>query len=170
LQVADGTGKLDTLQALLDEGQRRAGPFLRQTFEMPGHCLSAGQLVPYFSQMRPCCLATLSPGHEPRVTPVGAFIHDQRFYVPTSRLAMKVRNVDARSAVSLSHFVLKEIAVIAHGTAIVLRPDDPEFAEADSRNRAPWWEPLRADGSGAYLRLDPTHLYAWAQEPQGFPG
>lgn len=60
------------LQALLDRSIEQAGAFLRQSFQMPNHSLSARQLIHVWQGMQTIALATVTRNGEPRVAPIGA--------------------------------------------------------------------------------------------------
>ena len=63
---------MDDLQALLDHSITQASPFLRASFEMPEHSLSAAQVIAHLQGSLTVALATSTARAEPRVAPIGA--------------------------------------------------------------------------------------------------
>ena len=161
--------ELESLQALLDRSAERTGQHLRRTFELPERSLSAAQLARYFEQPRPVALATVTARGEPRVAPVHAVFYRGRFHIPTAADATRIAHVRKRPAVSLTHFVLNQVALIGHGRATALAADHPEFAMLDQLYRAEWWSQLRQQAGGVYLRIELETLYTWALDPEEFP-
>lgn len=158
------------LQGVLDQSVAGASPWMRESFEMPDHTLKASQLVRYFAQVRDAALATVTPRGEPRVAPLGVLLSDGRFYVPTVAHASRVRHIATNPAVSLTHSINNAIAVIAHGSAKVVPDSTDEFARVDRLNpQARWWRDVQARGIGIYLRIDATHIYAWAARVADYP-
>ncbi|MDQ6871982.1 MAG: pyridoxamine 5'-phosphate oxidase family protein, partial [Gemmatimonadota bacterium] len=161
--------ELDELQTLIDRSTAAAGPYLRRTFELPDHALSAAQLTRYWDGRRQIALATVTTSGAPRVAPVDALMRGARFYVPTVRDAARVRHVRARVKVSWTHWISNRIAVVAHGNATVVEPGNPDFESVDPTYAEAWWLPLRVAGSGVYVRIAPDRLYTWALIPAHSP-
>src|SRR4051794_4490794 len=105
---------MQRLRALLERSIARAGAFLRRSFEMPEHSLSAEQLVSYLVGIQNVALATVTAKGEPRVAPIGALFYRGRFHIPTVATAARTRMIAARPAVSLTHYVGNDLAVITH--------------------------------------------------------
>ena len=159
------------LQELLDRSAASAGSFLRQTFELPGHSLTAHQLTRYFEErMRAVAIATVTLKGEPRVSPVGAVFHRTKFHIPTAEYSMRIRHLRKRPAISLTHFEPNVIAVIVHGRAEIISPGVPEFEELEISEQEKWWHALRDKGQGVYLRIEPERMFAWAEDPGHFFG
>jgi hypothetical protein len=161
---------LARLQALLDASIAGAGEFLRSSFEMPEHSLSAAQLVAHLEGGLTVALATVTGRGEPRVAPIGAFFYHGSFYVPTVAEAVRTRHVRKRPGLSLTVFEGEEFALIAHGRARVVDVVDADFAELDSTQVAIgnpsvtlWSE------NGVYLQMVADRLYSYARHPDRFP-
>jgi general stress protein 26 len=162
---------LAELQALLERSVDSAGRFMRETFELPDHGLTAPQLTGYFEErMRAVAIATVTVKGEPRVSPVGAVFHRTKFHIPTAEYSMRVRHLRGRPAISLTHFELNLIAVIVHGRAEIISPGAAEFEELDISEQEKWWHALRDKGQGVYLRIEPERMFAWAKDPGHFSG
>jgi len=155
---------LERLQALLNHSTERAGPHLRRTFELPEHALSAAQLVQYWGQEQQFAMATVTTRGEPRVAPVQVLLHQARLYVPTAADATRVRHIAQRPSVSLTHWVSGAVAIIAHGSAILVANDGGEFGMLASLYRGQWWQDLHGSGEGAFLRIELAALYTWARD------
>ena len=161
--------ELDELQTIIDRSTAVAGPYLRRTFELPDHALSAAQLTRYWGGRRQVALATVTASGAPRVAPVDALMRGARFYVPTARDAARVKHVRARVKVSWTHWSSDRIAIVAHGDATVVEAGSPDFESVDPTYAEKWWLPLRATGSGVYVRIAPDRLFTWARDPGTFP-
>ena len=140
---------------------------------MPRSALTARQLTNYFEErIRSVAVATVTARGEPRVAPVGALFYRTKFHIPTAAHAVRVRHLRSRPAISLTHFVLNQVAVIVHGRAEILTAEHPQFADlAEDETLLPekWWRALHAEGRGALIRLEADRMYAWAKDPSRFP-
>lgn len=154
---------LAELDALLHDSMERAGSFLRSSFEMPEHSLSALQLCRHLTGIQTVAFATVTALGEPRVAPIGAFLYRGKFYIPTTMEAARVRHVQRRPAVSLTRFDGIDFAVIAHGTAAVLGEDHPDFNVLEGIQRAESGASVREWGTGAFLRVEAISFYTYAR-------
>ncbi len=159
--------EITQLQALLDESVENAGSFLRSSFEMPEHSLSAAQLVSYLQGNQTVAFATVTAKSEPRVAPIGSLFYRGKFYIPTLASAVRTKHVLKRPGVSLTCFAGDGLAIIVHGTATVIAPAHTDFAAVDGLLREysemsvlEW-----GDGDGVYLRVDAKVMYTYARDP-----
>ena len=159
---------LTRLQALLDASIAEAGPFLRASFEMPAHSLSAGQLAGALQGIVYVALATVTAKGEPRVAPIGALFYRGTFYIPTTANAARTHHVRQRPAVSLTYYRDAGLAVILHGRASVIAPDNPDFATLDNLYQASGGSSVLTWGEGIYLRVEPDVIYTYAREPGAY--
>lgn len=160
---------MERLQALLNRSIERAGAFLRSSFEMPEHSLSAGQLVHYLQGIQNVAFATVTAKGEPRVAPIGSLFFRGRFSIPTVATAARTRMVTARPAVSLTHYVGNDLAIIAHGNATVIPANHADFAALEAIQRAASGSSVRDWGEGVYLRIEAETLVTFARYPDQFP-
>ena len=162
--------ELEAFARLVRESINAAGPFLRSSLEMPGHSLSAGQLLRYWDRIRTAAVATVTATGEPRVAPTGVALVHGHFVVPTVAEAARTKSINVRPAISLSHFDEGDLAVIAHGEARTIGESDPLFGElaafqrefGEGRDVSDW------EGTGVYLWVTPRTLYTFAREPDRF--
>jgi Pyridoxamine 5'-phosphate oxidase len=167
--VNEDDADLERLQALLDRSVEGAGPFLRSSFQMPEHSLSAAQLVAHLQGSLTVALATTTAGGEPRVAPINALFAHAAFCVPSVAQAARTRHLLARPAASLTYFEGNDLAVIAHGHVTVIADGDPAFGELDALQVAAGKEsPTGWSGDAVYLRLAAETLFTYAREPQRF--
>jgi Pyridoxamine 5'-phosphate oxidase len=160
---------LERLQALLDESVERAGPFLRSSFEMPEHSLSAAQLAGHLQGSLTVALATTTARGEPRVAPIGALFVHGSFHVPSVAQAARSRHLAARPAASLTYFEGNDLAVIAHGRVTIVDTADPDFGEIDALQVQSGAEsPREWSGDAVYLRLEADRLFTYAREPERY--
>ncbi|HEU5348806.1 MAG TPA: pyridoxamine 5'-phosphate oxidase family protein [Ktedonobacterales bacterium] len=160
---------ISQLEALLNQSIERAGAFLRSSFEIPEHSLSARQLIAYLQGVQFVALATVTANGEPRVAPIGAIFYRGQFYIPTVTEAARTKHVARRPAVSLTHFGGNGLAIIVHGKAIIVRPDDPDFAAVEEIQRANRGASVRDWGDGVYLRVAADTFYTYVRDPATYP-
>jgi hypothetical protein len=164
---------LAQLQRLLDDSIAQAGPFLRSSFEMPEHSLSAAQVAAHLTGTVTVALATVTARAEPRVAPINAVFYRGAFHVPTVAEAARARHLSRRPAASLTYYEGIDLAVIAHGRVRIIASDDSAFAELDAPAvRAGRQSPTEWSGHAVYLRMEPAALYTYARQPErvGAPG
>ncbi len=97
-------GDIERLQALLDASIERAGAFLRRSFQMPEHSLTAQELVDCWQNVQTVALATVTMRGEPRIAPIGSLLYRGEIYIPTVATAARTRHVIKRPVVSLTLF------------------------------------------------------------------
>src|SRR5256884_7459472 len=114
---------IERLQTLLDNSIKRAGAFLRRSFQMPEHSLTAQQLIDCWLDVQTVALATITTRGEPRIAPIGSLLYRGDIYIPTVATAARTRHVMKRPAVSLTLFRENELAIIVHGYAAIISPD-----------------------------------------------
>jgi hypothetical protein len=156
---------LDQLQQVLSQSIEHAGAFLRASFEMPSHSLSARQLVRYLAGLHTVAFATTTAKGEPRVAPTGALFYRGAFYIPTVASAVRTRQVRQRPGVSLTLYDRNQVAIILHGSAHVLTPDDPVFTHVEELHRQVSGTSVRAWGEGVYLQVVAKAFYTYRRDP-----
>jgi hypothetical protein len=162
--------ELQELQALLDDSIERASDFLRSSFEMPEHSLSAGHLTTHLQGALTVALGTVTARGEPRVAPISALFLHASFYVPTVAEAARARHLAQRPGASLTYFEGTDLAVIAHGHATTIDADHADFAELDAAQVQCGNQSVREwHGHGVYLQLKPASVYTFAREPDRYP-
>ena|SRR5712691_7765808 len=161
---------LKQLQALLDRSIEQAGSFLRSSFQMPQCSLSAAQLVHYLAGVQHVAFATVTSKQEPRIAPIGSLFFRGRFYIQTVTTAARTRHVMKHPAISLTHFVGNDLAIIVHGYATVLLPDHPDFETLEELLRASSGQSVREWGEGAYLRIEAEMFFTFARNPAQYGG
>ncbi|MEA2467059.1 MAG: hypothetical protein QOJ57_1185 [Thermoleophilaceae bacterium] len=160
---------LERLQALLDSSIERAGPFLRSSFEMPEHSLSAAQLATHLRGSRTVALGTVTARGEPRVAPIAALFVRGSFHLPTVSESARARHLSRRPAASLTYYEGTDLAVVAHGRAVIIDADHPDFEELDTVQIEAGNESVQSwQGHGVYLRLEPDVVYTFARYPDRF--
>lgn len=160
---------LERLQALIDRSIEQASPFLRRSFQMPEHSLSATQLVAHLGGSLTVALATVTARGEPRVAPIDALFVRGRFYVPTVAESVRARHLAKRPGASLTYFEGIDLAVLVHGEASLLGEEQPEFGELDAVQVAAGNQsPTQWSGTGVYLRVEPNSLFTFARYPERY--
>ena len=158
------------LQEILSRSIDGAGPYLRESFQMPEHSLSAAQLTRHLDGKDwTIALATVTSKNEPRVTPIGALFHDGRFNAPILLSAARVKHVRRNPGVSASLYDGIDFAVIVHGKGRVVTADDEGFDElvqAQNRGSVLDWGPR---DQAAFLVVDPDVMFTFARHPERFP-
>jgi hypothetical protein len=167
--VNEDDADLERLEALLERSVEGAGPFLRSSFQMPEHSLSAAQLVTHLKGSLTVALATTTARGEPRVAPINALFAHAAFCVPSVTQAARTRHLLARPAASLTYFEGNDLAVIAHGQVTVIADGEPAFDELDALQVAAGKESPRGWlGDAVYLRLEAGTLFTYAREPSRY--
>ena len=154
---------------MLSHSIEQAGAFLRSSFEMPEHSLSAQQLIHYLQGSHTVALATVTARGEPRVAPIGSLFWRSHFYIPTVAQAARTRHVRARPAISLTHYAGIDLAIIVHGRAVIVSPESSDFTVLDALQQEATGESVLSWGEGVFLRIDPDVLYSYARYPESFP-
>jgi Pyridoxamine 5'-phosphate oxidase len=157
------------LQALLDRSIEQAGVFLRASFEMTAHSLSARQLVHLWQGLQTVAFATATKKGDPLVAPIGALLLRGRFYIPTVVAAIRTRHVMQRPAISFTFYQGNDVAVIAHGEAAIVRPDDADFAAIETFQRAMSGNSVLEWGEGVFLHIVPRVIYTYVRIPERLP-
>jgi hypothetical protein len=162
---------LHELQALIDRSMERAGAFLRSSFQMPDHSLSAAQLACCLQGLQTVAFATVTRRGDPRVAPIAVIFYRGQFYIPTVLSAARTQHIGRHSAVSLTHFAGNDLAIIVHGQARLVRPGSEAFATVEQLHRT-----LSADGTsvsdwgeGVYLQIHAEALYTFVRQPDTYP-
>lgn len=157
------------LQTLLSDSIERASAFLRESFEMPAHSLSAAQLAAHLDGALTVALATVTARGEPRVSPIGAVFVRASFCVPTVAESARARHLARRPAASLTYYEGIDMAVIAHGAVEVVTTADEQFHAIDAALVQSGREsPTAWGGHAIYLRLVPATMYTYARYPERF--
>jgi hypothetical protein len=166
--VRETPDDLERLQAVVDSSVERAGPFLREAFQMPRCTLAAAQLARHLTGSRTLALATATARGEPRVAPVTAVFYRGRYCVATVATAVRTAHVRRRPGVSLTDYEGNDLAVIVHGRAEILDAAHSEFADLDALQREHGQSPTEW-GEGIYRRVEPERLFSFARHPERFP-
>lgn len=159
---------IQQLQGLLDRSIERAGAFLRRSFEMPEHSLSARQLVHFWQRIQTIALATVTRNGEPRVAPIGALLWHGHFYIPTVMTAARTRHISQNAAVSFTLYQGNEVAVIAHGRAIIIQAEHANFADIEAFQREATGASVQEWGEGVFLQIQPATLFTYVRDVDRF--
>ena len=166
--MQETASEIARLQAVIERSIARAGPFLRSSFEMPDHSLSAAAVIAVFADRPTVALATVTATGEPRVAPIACLLVGGVFYVPTTRTAARYRMALRQPAVSLTAFTGIDLAVIVHGRARAVGQEEPEFARIEAVELAAggsgprgWGQP----GEGCYLAIEPETIVSFTRYP-----
>lgn len=157
---------LRRLQDVLDRSIADAqSPMLHHIFR-PDRALRAEQIVSLFQDRRVGVLGTVSAAGEPRVAPVDILLVGGRFQASSRESAGRVRHLRRNPAASLTYFEGDDLAVIAHGNAMLIGQDDAHWDDADAACREVY-ESSAADWSddAVYIWLEPVTMFAFASEP-----
>lgn len=160
---------LEQLQELLNSSIERSGAFLRSSFQMPEHSLSAQQLATYLQGIQTVAFATVTATGQPRVAPIGSIFHRAEFYIPTVTTAIRSRHVLRRPAVSLTHYQGNDLAIIVHGQASLIGEDHQDFATLEEIHRTNGNDSVRDWGDGAFIRIAADVIYTYARYPEHYP-
>ena len=152
------THDLTQLQELLDRSDAEASAYHRSIFR---NRIRADELPALLPGVQIITLATVTSRCEPRAAAVDGIFYRGRFYFGSSPGALRFHHIRHRPHVSATHIRGEQLAVVIHGTAVLVDTDADEHA----RFRAhlldvygPKWE---AFGPGApYARIEPVKVFA----------
>jgi uncharacterized pyridoxamine 5'-phosphate oxidase family protein len=157
------------LQELFDRTFARANPHLT-SIVTPKRRLTARQVVTYLQGTKHVAFATVNERGEPRVAPLdGVFIRG-RFTVGTGGRAARLRHLRANSACSAAHMDGDTVGIVVHGHATIISRGDEGVDEIE-----PVWRdiygssPLEWGEGVAFMRIEPTSMWAYASHPEKFP-
>lgn len=156
---------IDRLQASLDVSIERAGDFLRRSFGIPDHSLSANELSQTLQGVLTVALATVTTNGEPRIAPIGALFYRGDFYIPTVATAARTRHIKKRPAVSLTYFAKEDIAIIVHGSATIITPNHQDFEKLEELLRTYSNASVSSWGEGVYLHIHAETIYTYTRHP-----
>ena len=161
--------ELDELQALIDASMGAAGSHLREIFT-PERRLSARQLAARLQGARHVAFATVNAAAKPRVAPLDGLFFHARFHVGTGGSAARLRHLRRNPAVSLTHFEGDELAVIVHGTAVLMEKGHPEVGPIEELWTQLYGSSPFSLGEGVtMIRVQPEAVYTFASDPSRFP-
>jgi len=160
--VYETDDELADLTRLLDESVERAtSAQLAHVFRLPRCAMTAAELVAHFPSRSVGALATVTSRGEPRVAPVDLLFIHGRFVASTPASAFRARHLRRNPAVSVAYYQGDDVAVLAHGRAVLVEPGDPEWAEIDAAYHDVYGSGTRdwAD-DGLYLSIRADRLLA----------
>lgn len=157
------------LQQLIDKSINKAGVFLKRSFEMPEHSLSAEQFIGYLNKKITVSLATVSKNNAPRVAPIGAIFYRGHFCIPTLEVAARSKMLRRNPNTSLSYYEDVDLAIIIHGQSEFITPSDDGFQQMDAQHQAIFGNSVADWGDDAvYLRVLPDVLFTYARYIEKF--
>ncbi len=156
---------IERLQALLDSSIERAGAFLRRSFQMPHHSLTAQELVNCWQDVQTVALATVTTRGEPRIAPIGSLLYRGDIYIPTVATAARTRHIMKRPAVSLTLFRENELAIIVHGYATIISREHEDFEALENLLYAATHTKAGEWGEGVYLHIQAEAIYTYNNHP-----
>ncbi|MDA4134215.1 MAG: pyridoxamine 5'-phosphate oxidase family protein [Thaumarchaeota archaeon] len=130
--------------------------------------LSAQQLAG-FRGVKLLAVGTVNAKGEPRVAPRGAAFLHGKFYLAANLGSITVRRLARNPMVAITYFE-NHLLLMGHGSAAFLPKSDAGF-----KGISPEWKKAFNGGRDAlqgidvFLRVDATHLVAFAQHPERYP-
>jgi hypothetical protein len=161
--VYETAHEIEALDELLTRSLRGASEHLRAIVTEGERTLDATETATVLTGMRTLSVATVTKSGEPRISGEdGHFLH-ARWVFTTSGVAVKVRHLRARPAVSVAHIVGDDLGIFCHGRAEFLSPDHPDFPAIEEHlvahygsSPSSWAEDI------AYLRVQPHWMVSYA--------
>lgn len=159
--------ELDELQHLMEESFERAGERMFVAYDVPQQ-MSAGQLAG-FSGIRLVAVASVNRKGEPRVSPRGAAFLHGKFYLAANTESMLVKRLERNPTVAITYYEA-HMLVMGHATVEFLGEGSAEF----KRVAPEWIEAFRGGrdalrGIDVLLKVNASHLVAFAQRPERYP-
>ncbi len=157
------------MQRLLDASSERAGAHLQSIFGADKR-LSARQVSRHLQGVKQVAAAVIGRNGEPRVAPIDAVLFHGKFYLSTDAASLRARSLSRNPAISLTYFESADPMIIVNGRAAFIRKNDVSFAALDSEwKRAYGTSILELSDTVLFIRVDPSHMLAYAMHPRRFP-
>jgi len=157
------------LQSLIDTSFRHGGEYMLWIMA-PERRLNAKQIVKYLQGTKHIALATVTSKGEPRVSPLDGHFLRGRFYFGTASGALRAKHMARQPAVSLTHFVGDDIAIIIHGNVHLIEKGDEQwealdgyYAETYGSSPSSWRDDV------LFAWVEPQTMLAYAQHPENYP-
>jgi uncharacterized pyridoxamine 5'-phosphate oxidase family protein len=167
--VYESDDELLQLQELIDRSFAGAGPHLLAIMK-PERRLTARQVVRYLDGIKHVALGTVTAKGEPRVAPLDSLFVHGRFVVSTGGRSVRLGHLRRRPAVSLTHLVGDDIALVVNGRAHIIERGDPEAGELDPIATGIYGSSPFSWGDGVvFIRVEPDVMFAYAFHPERFP-
>jgi uncharacterized pyridoxamine 5'-phosphate oxidase family protein len=167
--VYESDDELLQLQELIDRSFAGAGPHLLAIMK-PERRLTARQVVRYLDGIKHVALGTVTAKGEPRVAPLDSLFVRGRFVVSTGGRSVRLGHLRQRPAVSLTHLLGDDIALVVNGRARIIERDDPEAEELDRIATGIYGSSPFSWGDGVvFIRVEPDVMFAYAFHPERFP-
>jgi hypothetical protein len=170
--VRETPADIEALQALLDSSQAAAGPHLQRIIT-PERRLSATQVADRLTGMCLLALATVTADGRPIVGPVDGIFYRGSFHFGTSPDAVRARHIRRRPQVSATHLPSEELAITAHGRAVLIDVAVPEHAdfrdtllEIYTPRYGEQWEAF-LDSGVLYARIEAVKMFTFQMDAAG---
>jgi hypothetical protein len=157
------------LQSLIDQSIDSAGPFIKQSFDMPALSLSAPRLITHLQGAVTIALGTVTSDGRPRVAPVIALFVRGSFFIPTVSNALRTRHVVNNPNVSLTLYEGNDFAILVHGTAEIVGTEHEAFEELVSIQMEVDAGDVRTWGDPVFIKIIAERIYSFARYPDQFP-
>lgn len=154
------------LDGLIEKSKSKSGEHLNSLFGM-GEWLSAQQVSHHLQGIRSVALATVNSRLEPRVAPLEAVLFHGKFCVALQSDSTRVKQIANRPAASITYTREDDVLITVNGNATLVRGGEEDFAGLD----AEWKKKYGTDvwDSIVFVKLNPTHIVAYAINPELFP-
>ncbi len=161
--------EIDALQALIDRSFAGAGAHLHAIMS-PHRRLTARQVVRYLQGIKHVALATVTARGEPRVAPLDSLFVHGRFVVTTGGRSKRLGHLRARPAVSLTHVIGDDVAVVVNGRAEIVERNDPRAAGFDAIATEIYGSSPFSWGEGVvFIEIQPQTMFTYAPHPDRYP-
>src|SRR5688572_9334417 len=160
---------MEFLQRLMDETLAHITPHMA-SIVTPEKRLRASQVVRYLHGSKYVAFGSVTPGGEPRVSPLDSVFVRGRFTLSTDSSAERVANLRHNPACSLVHMVNDAVAVVVNGSVEWIMRDHPAHDEIHSIWASEYESDPYSWGDGIVLfRVEPAAMWASGRNPSDFP-
>jgi general stress protein 26 len=158
--------ELSELETLVEKSRSRSGDHLSSLFGQ-GEWLSGKQVAHRLQGIGNVALATVNSRLEPRVAPMEAVLFHGKFYIALQSDSTRVRQLTKTPAASLTYTRDDDVLITVNGNATFVQRGEPDFARLEAEWSKKYgrsvWDAL------AFIKLEPTHIVAFALNPELFP-
>jgi hypothetical protein len=167
--MLESPDEIAELQRLFDATLSRANEHML-SIVTPDRRLTARQVATYLQGTRQVAFATVTPGGEPRVSPLDSLFIRGRFSMGTGGGAARLRNLRANPACSATYMEGERIAVVVNGAVEWLSRDHPDHDEIHGIWTATYgMDPYDLADVVTLFRIAPASMWAFASHPEEFP-
>jgi uncharacterized pyridoxamine 5'-phosphate oxidase family protein len=152
---------------------RTASPQLKNELGLPDKKLNGEQVLRFLQGLHTFTFAVSTSSGSPQISLAKALVYRGKFYIPSSRTALRTRYLQHEPRVSMARHKDDDITLIINGKASILAPDtedeQEEFRIVEEIHRMYSNEVPSEMKNGCYIRVTPFTVCGAASDPKSYP-